>query len=244
VSFKHYTTMDIKANEERLERILLGHERVLDEVRDILEQEQKRDDILRAVILSSKGVRENRIARLDPDRVFHVGAIRDLCIRYRLRFLEGRRFKGEIPAQAIYELRGLESRSEEPLRGFMVLAPAERFLLCDSNADPLLFVNVGPEHYYLVHKWGADTTRFRQVLHWPFRSLRTLLATVFALAVLAASLAPNIIITTDPDAGWWGAHRVLFLFWSSMVLTSFTVFGWFAFHGRFSQECWNSDTFN
>ena len=79
---------------------------------------------------------------------------------------------------------------------------------------------------------------------WPFRSPATLGACVFALAFVAAMLAPNFIITTDPNVGWWGGHRILFLFWSAMVLTSFTVFSWFAFHGRFSRDCWNSNTFN
>jgi len=236
--------MDMHADNERLERILLGGEHVLAEVHGILEHEQKRDDILRAMVLSSRGTRENRIARLDPDRVFHIDAIRSLCVRYRLRFLEGRRFKGEIPPQALFALRRLEDRSEQPLKGFMIMAPAVRFRLCDANADPLLFVPVGHSHYYLVHRWGADLSPWRQVVNWPFRSLSTLAATVFALAIVAAALAPNVIITTDPDAGWWGAHRVLFLFWSAMVFASFTVFSWFAFHGRFSRECWNSDTFN
>jgi len=236
--------MDIQANNERLERILLGQAQLIGEVNDLLEQEQKHDDILRASVLSSKGHRENRIERLDPERVFHVDAIKDLCVKYRLRFLEAGRFKGDLPVRAIYELRRLEHRSEEPLRGFMIMAPASRFTLCDADADPLLFVPVGRSHYYLVHRWGGDLSPWRAVWAWPFRSPMTLGACVFALAVVAAMLAPNVIITTDPAVGWWGAHRILFLFWSAMVLASFTVFSWFAFHGRFSREAWNSRTFN
>jgi hypothetical protein len=229
---------------ERLERILLGQERLLMEVQGILEQEQKRDDILRAMVLSSKGHRENRIDRLDPDRVFHVDQIRALCVKYRLRFLEGGRYKGDLPLQAIHAIRRLEERADGPLRGFMIMAPAQRFELCDADADPLLFVPVGAEHHYLVHRWGSDLSPWRAVLAWPFRSPATLSACVFALALVAALFAPNWLITTDPNAGWWGGHRVLFLFWSSMVLASFTVFAWFAFIGRFSRDCWNSRTFN
>ena len=110
--------MDIQANNERLERILLGQAQLIGEVNELLDQEQKHDDILRASVLSSKGHRENRIERLDPERVFHVDAIRELCVKYRLRFLEAGRFKGDLPARALYELRRLEQRSAEPLRGF------------------------------------------------------------------------------------------------------------------------------
>ncbi|MBL8001108.1 MAG: hypothetical protein JNL05_04020 [Flavobacteriales bacterium] len=236
--------MELQANNERLERILLGQELLLEEVHDILEREQKRDDILRAVVLSSKGHRVNIIDRIDPERVFHVDSIRDLCVKYRLRFLDAGRFRGDLPPQAIHHLRRLEDRASAPLRGFRIMAPADRFRLCDADADPLLFVPVGPSHYYLVHRWGRDMSPVRAVMAWPFRSPATLGACVFALAFLAAMLAPNIIITTDPDAGWWGGHRLLFLFWSAMVLASFTVFSWFAFHGRFSRDCWNSNTFN
>lgn len=236
--------MELRQNNERLERILLGQERLLEEVHGILEHEQKHDDILRAMVRTAKGHRENGILRPDPDRVFHVDEIRALCVKYRLRFLEGARFKGELPLQALHAIRRLEERADGPLRGFMIMAPAQRFELCDSDADPLLFVPVGPEHHYLVHRWGRDLSPWRALTAWPFRSLSTLGASVFALAVVAAMLAPNWLITTDPQAAWWGGHRVLFLFWSSMVFASFTVFGWFAFMGRFSKDCWNSRTFN
>lgn len=234
----------IRPGKERIERLLLGQERLLQEIHGLLESEQKHDDILRAVVLSSRRHRINRIPRLDPDRVFHVDAIRDICVKYRLRFLDGALFKGEIPLQAIYAIRQLEARAEAPLQGFKLLAPASRFRLCDSDADPLLFIPVGKEHYYLVHQWGKDMAPWRALLAWPFRSVVHLAATVGLLAVLLTLLVPNAMITSDPLAGTWGPHRMFFLFWSSMVLSSFTVFAWFAFFGSFSKDDWNSRHFN
>ena len=115
---------DLRSDKERLERILLGQEELIAEVGAILEEEQKHDDILRAMVLSSVGAKENRIPRLDPDRIFLEEEIRTLCIRYRLRFLDGGRFKGELPMQAVYELRRLEARANGPVRGFKIMAPA------------------------------------------------------------------------------------------------------------------------
>lgn len=235
---------DLRSENERLERILLGQAQLIAEVGLILDEEQKHDDILRAMVLSSVGSKENHISRLDPDRIFLEDEIRTLCVKYRLRFLDGGRFKGELPVQAIYELRRLEARAKGPVRGFKIMAPAARFRLCDTNADPLLFVPVGPKHYYLVHRWGNDMSPMRSVLVWPFRTLGTLAASLVLLALVAAAFTPSTVITTDPSAGWWGAHRVLFFFWSTMMLAGFTIFSWFAFHGRFSSECWNSRTFN
>jgi hypothetical protein len=38
--------------------------------------------------------------------------------------------------------------------------------------------------------------------------------------------------------------RLLLLFWSTMFFGGFTVFGWFAFFGQFSNHSWNSRYFN
>lgn len=234
----------IRANDERLRQLLLGQQQVLQEVQDVLDAEQKKDDILSAVVLSSKGDHINHIQRLDPERVFSEESIRRLCVAYRLRFLDAGRFKGPLPPRALYELRRLELRSAAPLKGFKVMAPASRFKLCDSNSDPLLFVPVGPKHYYLVHRWGGDLSPWRILQAWPLRGPVELACSVIALAMLAAALLPGRMIGADPAQAWWGAHRVLALLWTSTVFASFTVFAWFAFFGKFSRQAWRDHRFN
>ena len=234
----------IRANDERLQRILLGQTQVMEEVHGILEEEEKKDDLLRAVVLGSCGSCTNHIARLDPERVFREDAIRRMCIKHRLRFLDAGVYKGSLPPRALFELRRLEARSEDPLGGFKLMAPAARFQLCDSDADPLLFVPVGTDHYYLVHKWGRDLSWFRALRSWPLRGPVQLAVCVLILAIIGAALLPTRIITSDPQAAWWGAHRLIALWWTSMVCASFTVFGWFAFFGQFSTHAWNDRHFN
>ena len=234
----------LSANEERLRAILLGQEQVMNEVHQILSSEQDRDDVLKAAVLSSKGHRVNHIARLDPDRVFHADSIRSLCVRYRLRFLDAGRFKGTLPGAAILELRRLEARSDGPLRGFKIMAPAGRFKLCDSDADPLLFVAVGPEHYYLVHKWGGDLRPWREFIHWPLRGPLHGVLTLLLLALAAAAVLPNTVIGAAGSAPWWGGHRLLAALWTVMLTAGFASFGWFAFFGKFSDRAWNDPRFN
>ena len=55
-----------------------GQADVLNEVMHILDREQRHDDVLRAMVHSASGHHVNRIARPDPDRVFHVDALRGL----------------------------------------------------------------------------------------------------------------------------------------------------------------------
>ena len=236
--------MATRTETDRLEQVLLGQQKIVEEVGRWLQQEDEHDAVLRALVLSSKGERNAVVRNMEADRIFHIDAIKALCIRYRLRFLDAGLFKGTIPPQAVHAVRDLERRTEGALPSFKIMAPAERFRLCDSEADPLLFVPVGDDRYYLVHKWGNDLVRWRSLAGWPFRSPVQLGITVLLLAVLLTALLPTSLITTDPEAGAWGAHRVLFFFWSSMVLASFTVFGWFAFFGQFSAEAWNSRYFN
>lgn len=236
--------METNTQRDRLERVLRGQLQLMDEVHSWLEEEEKHDDILRAVVLSARGERPVMAEGLDPQRIFHVDDIRALCVKYRLRFLDAGLFKGKLPAQAVHGVRQLERTVGAPVTSFKMMAPAARFRLCDSEVDPLLFVPVGNDRYYLVHKWGTDLGWHRILLGWPVRSVGHLAAVVFALALLLTAVMPAHLITSDPAAGFWGGHRLLFLFWTSMVLTSFTVFGWFAFFGQFSVQCWNSRYFN
>lgn len=230
--------MATSTERERLERILRGQQDLMDQVHTLLAEEQKHDDILRAVVRSSTKERIARIPGMDPERIFSTAAIKALCVRYRLRFLDAGLFKGELPLQAVHAIRALERKADGPLHSFKVMAPAERFKLCDSEVDPLLFVPVAEDRYYLVHKWGTDLSWHRALRGWPFRGAVNLIATVLACAVLLTFLVPGSVLEG------WGVARSLFLLWNCMVLASFTVFGWFAFFGQFSSQAWNSKYFN
>lgn len=210
----------------------------MDQVHEVLAEEQKRDDIIRAVVLSSNRERIVEIDRPDLDRVFHASTIKAMCVKYRLRFLDAGLFKGDLPAQAILGVRELERRASGPLMSFKIMAPAARFKLCDSEVDPLLFIPVGNDNYYLVHKWGNDLSWTREIRGWSVRTPIHLGATVLVLAALIAMLFPGEALAQ------WGVHRLFLFVWTSMVLTSFTVFGWFAFFGQFSSQAWNSRFFN
>lgn len=236
--------MAARTENERLEQLLRGQAQLLQEVHLLLSEEQKHDDVLRAMVRSSMQERPVQIRGLDPERVFHRNTIRQLAIRYRLRFLPGGLFKGELPNPAIHALRALERKVDSPLQSFMVLAPASRFKLCDSEADPLLFVPIGEDRYYLVHKWGKDISPMRAVLNWPFRSALHLGAAVLVVAMFITLSMPARAIGGDLGDPFFGGTRFLLLFWSFMVCASFTVFGWFAFFGQFTNESWNSRYFN
>jgi hypothetical protein len=236
--------METRTERERLERVLRGQHKLMDEVHQWLEDEDKQDRILRAVVLSSAKERPVHIPDAQPERIFHRDTIRSLCIKYQLRFLDAGLFKGGIPDQAIGAVRQLERQVGAPITSFKMMAPGARFRLSDSEVDPLLFVPLGNDRYYLVHKWGSDLDRWRVLAGWPFRGPLHLGLVVLMIAMTITALMPAHLITSDPSVGFWGGHRLLFFFWITMVCTSFTVFSWFAFFGQFSSQAWNSKYFN
>ena len=230
--------------EERLAQLLRGQESIIQQTYSILEEEQKKDDILRAVVGTTLKCQENNIHGLDPSRIFDVEDIRRTCVKYRLRFLPAGRFKGHIPNEAIYAIRQLEAHAGTLVQGFKIMAPAKRFKLCDCDADPLLFVPIGGGSYYLVHQWGRELSPWRAVLGWPLRGMGHLIATVLITAAMIAAFTPTAWLTLDPGAGWWGGHRIYAFFSTSLLLCAGTAFGWLAFFGQFSKEAWDSKTFN
>lgn len=237
--------MATSTERDRLERVLRGQQALVDQVHQWLEEEQKQDDVLRAVVLSAKGEGVVRLRHLDPERIYDIRTIRALCVKYRLRFLDAGLFKGELPPQAVQAVRAMERQAGGPITSYRIMAPADRFRLCDSEADPLLFVPIGNDRYYLVHKWGNDLSPMRAVLGWPFRSPLNLAALVLAMAVLMALVVPSQWLRPGMvDAPYWTGTRVLFIGWSFLVLSAFTVFGWLAFFGQFSDRSWNSRYFN
>ena len=143
--------MATSTEKERLEQLLRGQQALVDQIHQWLQEEQKHDDVLHAVILSSRHEKAIAIEGLDPARIFHRDTIRSMCLKYRLRFLDAGLFKGEIPPQALFAVRDLERMAAAPLTSFKIMAPASRFKLCDSEADPLLFIRVSEDRYYLVH---------------------------------------------------------------------------------------------
>lgn len=62
---------------------------------------------------------------LESGRIFHLSQIKKICIKYRLRFLSTKYFKGELPPEAISAVRELEEIHEQKLQGFKIVAPAK-----------------------------------------------------------------------------------------------------------------------
>ena len=113
------------------------------------------DDIIEFHTSGTQSINNFDFDKLETQRIFHLNQIRKVCIDYRLRFLDLKYFKGNIPKEGIDKITQLEKEHQTSLEGFKIMAPSVLFRLKKTD-DPLLFVPLGNNYFYLVHKWGND----------------------------------------------------------------------------------------
>jgi len=109
---------------------------------------------------------------IESHRIYHLDQIREVCIDYRLRFLDIKYFKNDLPESAYQAINKIETDHGTVLTEFKIMAPSALFKL-ERKDDPLLFVSMGNNYYYLVHKWGNDLHPLRKLLMWPFKYLES-----------------------------------------------------------------------
>lgn len=179
---------------------------------------------------------------LSPERIFSIKEIRETSVKHRLRFLDSKHFKGEIPYEAKAEIKRLEKELGMELTEFKLMAPGERFVLTDCDKDPLLFLKLSENYYYLIHQWGNDMVWYRKWMFWPLRSLTTLGITIATVSMLLALLVPTELIVGDATHTAMFARLALF-FWCLVSITSVVAYIGFAFFKNVSAFQWNSPHF-
>lgn len=175
------------------------------------------------------------IDTLDFSRVYHLETIKKVCIDYRLRFLDLKYFKGALPEAAYDQIDAVEKQHQTNLSDFKIMAPSILFRLVRTD-DPLLFVPMGNDHYYLIHKWGNDLSPFRKAMVWPFKSVWTLLLTLLAVSYALTLITPMGLFTKTPDAStFWMLYFFMF-----KALASIVLFVGFALGKNFNPAIWNN----
>jgi hypothetical protein len=172
---------------------------------------------------------------IESHRIYHLDQIREVCIDYRLRFLDIKYFKNDLPESAYQAINKIETDHGTVLTEFKIMAPSALFKL-ERKDDPLLFVSMGNNYYYLVHKWGNDLHPLRKLLMWPFKNIWNLLLSVLAVSWVATEMTPMGLFTKTPDqASYWMLYFFMFKAIASIVL-----FYGFALGKNFNPAIWNS----
>ena len=172
---------------------------------------------------------------LATDKIYHLDQIKKVSIDYRLRFLDLKYFKNKLPQEALDTIQSLESAHDTQLGSFKIMAPSALFRL-EKTDDPLLFVPLGKDYYYLVHKWGNDLHPLRKVLMWPFKNVWNLMLAVFAFSWVLTELTPMGLFTQTPDSSsYW-----MLLFFMFKAVASVVLYFGFALGKNFNPAIWNN----
>lgn len=206
------------------------------------EEEKERDILERLQRSEGAGalpVQRFDIDLLDSDRIFHLSQIRRICIEYRLRYLPSAHYRGELPREALSEIKRLERMHGTSLQDFRILGPAEFFRLENAD-DPMLFTPLGNDFFYLIHKWGRDIHPLRKTLMWPLRSLENIVIFSFIISFLLSFGIRELFFSTYREDSQF---LIIFLYCFKAVV-GLTFFYGISLGKNVSSANWNSKFFN
>ncbi|WP_309614012.1 hypothetical protein [Flavobacterium sp.] len=213
---------------------------IIAEVKSIFEQNDNDRNLIIDKLQQESSTKTNQLQfdLLETDKIFHLEQIQKICIDYRLRFLESDIFKNEIPEEAISKIRMIEKAHNTSLEGFKIIAPSKAFHLLNYD-DPLLFVPMGNDYYYLIHKWGTEMNPLRKLMVLPIKNLGTFTVTSILLSLVVALLVPENNLSKSVPL----ASVIVFLFAFKSI---FAVFGYYFFMmgKNFNEEIWERKYYN
>ncbi|MFN3754151.1 hypothetical protein [Flavobacterium sp.] len=175
---------------------------------------------------------------LEADKIFHLEQIKSLCIEYRLRFLDSNIFKNEIPEEAISKIRMMEKAHNTSLEGFKIIAPSKAFHLLNYD-DPLLFVPIGNNYFYLIHQWGTEMNPWRKLMVLPIKNLGNFTITSILLSIMIAFLVPENNLSKSVPL----ASLIVFLFAFKSIFAVFAYY-FFMMGKNFNEEIWQRQYYN
>ncbi|MDF4222114.1 hypothetical protein PXC01_10995 [Maribacter sp. M208] len=234
------TNIEQKLSKVRNSKVLSDEAR-MKEVYDILSNlDQEFDRIERNISSTNNTIYHNfNLDLLESSKIYHIEEIKQICIDYRLRFLDTKYFKGTIPAEALSKIKRLEKEHDLEIKAFKIIAPSKLFKLEDKD-DPLLFAPIGNGYYYLIHQWGNDLHPLRKLLMWPFKSIVNLAFLVLLISFVTTILIPDGLFSkSSSNAQFW----ILFFFMFKCI-ASVVIFYGFAMGKNFNPAIWNSKYFN
>nr|WP_298999049.1 hypothetical protein [uncultured Allomuricauda sp.] len=219
----------------------LSENRILNEVHAILDTSVSPEEKITEELKAKKAIENNDFVfdLLETSRIYHIDQIKQICIDYRLRFLDSKYFKGQIPQKAFDIIKEMEAEHDTEIKGFKIMAPSKLFKLEDKD-DPLLFAPIGNGYFYLIHKWGNDLSPFRKLLVWPFKGIVNLTMLTLVVSYFATLLVPNGLFSKNDSATeFWIIYFFMF-----KCIASVVIFYGFALGKNFNPAIWNSKYFN
>lgn len=214
---------------------------LLDEVNAILRQAEIDDEAVLKRINASNENEQEILSNFEKEKIYTISEIKRVCEKYRLRFLDAKYFKGEIPYEAISKIKEIEKKNQIEFKRFKIIAPAGLFKLEDAHKDPLLFASIGNGNYYLIHKWGNDLSWHRKLLAYPLRNIYTFFTTIFIISAILSFMVPESWLNMPMGSLTLRLWLTIHLF---IGFSGFMIFLGSTMQKNFSSNVWDSKFFN
>jgi hypothetical protein len=212
---------------------------LINQVKSLLESDATAERSIADRILTGKSFSADQFGwtkKLDASRKYNVETIEKICTRFRLRFLESDLFKGDIPSEAIREVKRIEATIGTTFSTFKIIAPQERFNLKDSTKDPILMAELPNGQFYYIFQWGDDMKWYQEILKYPFRHIGALAATSSAIGLLVAILVPSQFEVIHSEFFF----RFFMFSMTTCLIMTLSVITAIMYSKDFSENVWNS----
>lgn len=233
--------VNLKHTLEKYRDSQISEEDILEQVKSLLKSREDKDQQILERLRNGGPPEENHFEfdLLQSSRIFHITHIENICVTYRLRFLDTKFFKGPLPPQVFIEIKDLEQRHQLSLQGFRIMAPSKNFRLENAD-DPMLFAPIGNGYYYLIHKWGNDLSPFRKALMWPLKNIENLLIFTVIFSFLITFVLRELFFSQYSST----SEFIMLLMFTFKSMVGLLVFYGVALGKNFSSGIWNSKYFN
>jgi len=179
---------------------------------------------------------------LDKNKVFSDDDIKNICIQYRLRFLDGQQFKMKVlPENSSIVIKDIEKKLGRETGKIKVVAPVSFFKAPKLNNEPIIFVQLDEHNYYLVHTWNKGLSWTKKILAFPMRSIWSLLICLAIIGLPIVFIVPSVLFSKPEEVQYYQSFYMAAFFITAVFVT---VFGGFSFYKSFSRACWNRYYFN
>ena len=175
---------------------------------------------------------------LESKHIYHINQIERICVDYRLRFLDAKYYKSDIPQQGLAKISYLNQEHQTELQGFKIMAPSKLFKLENAD-DPLLFAPIGNGYYYFIHKWGNDLHPLRRMMMWPVKNLENFMFTTLVFSIISTFFISETFMNNASGTEFF----LLFLFVFKWIVAVAMYYG-FAKGKNFNESIWKSKYYN
>lgn len=179
---------------------------------------------------------------LDTNRIFSIKDIKSVCIDFRLRFLDKKFYRAELPYDAHIKLTAFEIEIGE-LVSFKILTEAQNFKSTYPYTQQLLFADLGNGEFYFIHKWGNEFNDFRKYTVMPYKNIEFLFVIILVISSVLTIITPTNFITTKPNMDYFSMIRLAFFFWCVVALSALFTYYIVAIRKGMNSSEWDSATF-